>query len=347
MVFSAVASECKTPAKSSANRVADEKSSMKPSRFTDIFVKLVVAQPCLIFCVILCLCFTITIVLFDKAFSQGMPFTPDDYTYDLQDTRSKAYDSLRLACENVTLTFDLTNSEGFGEVGGTGGGEGGTNEEEIPPRLQGSLGDVTYWIFEAKTERGLFTEEGLSHMRSVEDMFLKDSQYAKYCLLDYSMVGDEEVSQCQRPMSPTSIFYASKWDSTLALEIISELTSEKIQMVNDLAACVQKGILCDFVPAGTTKEDKDWVRSVGIKIATMMMDWDGDGDLNQDVDEVSAIMASLSELYIVAPFVNFFFDGNFTIANPVTSYSRSIIYWGSPLDGTQGDRSTSREQLKR
>ena len=334
----AVAPECAYPFQFSASREAQENSLRKSSRFTDKFVKLVVARPCLIFCVILSLCSIITIVLFNKVFSQGMPFTPDNYTYDLQDARSRAYDSLRLAYDNVTLTFELANSEVSKVVGGT-------KEEDTPPRLQDNLADVTYWIFESKTETGLFTKEGLSHMRSVEDMFLQDSKYTKYCLLDYS---NEAIPQCHRPMSPTNIFYASKWNSTLAIEIMSELTSENIQMFNDLAACVQKSSLCDFVPVSSTNEDKAWVRSIGMKIAIMIMDWDGEGGLNQDVDEVSALIASLSELYVVAPFVSFFFDRNFEISNPVTAYSRSIIYWGSPLNGTQDSSSeSSRDLLKR
>jgi len=329
----------------------DTNSSRKqsvPGRFVDgngniKFVSLIVARPCTIFCFVLGLCLIITIALFNIVFSQGMPFTPDDHTYDLHDARSRAYDSLRLARENVTLTFEAANAE---DIIGTGGGTERGDDDEGPVRIQDNIGDVTYWIFEAKTEDGLFTAGGLNLIRSVEEMFLQDSTYAEYCLLEYSMNGNEEVSQCRRPTSVTNIFYASKWNSTLAKEVIAELTRENIQLFNSLAACVQKNLLCDFVPAGTTYEDKAFVRNLGIKILTMMMQWDGEGDLNEDVDEVSTLMASLSELYAMAPFVNFYFDGNFTMANPVSKYSRSIIYWGSPLDGTQSDGSNARESSR-
>ena len=345
MVLSSVAvhPECEKSVGTSDNAVGLRTQSVFVDGKGNIkFVNAIVARPVPIFCSVLGLCLIITIALFNIVFSQGMPFTPDDHTYDLHDARSRAYDSLRLARENVTMAFRVANAENSGGIEGTVGGD----DEEDPVRIQENLGDLTYWIFEAKTEEGLFTEGGINLIRSVEEKFLQDSKYAEYCLLEYSMNGDEEVSQCRRPTSVTNIFYASKWNSTLAKEVIAELTNENIQLFNSLAACVQKNVLCDFVPAGTTYEDKAFVRKMGIKILTMMMHWDGEGFLNQDVDEVSTLMASLSELYAVAPFVNFYFDGNFTMANPVAAYSRSIIYWGSPLDGTQSDGSNARESSR-
>jgi hypothetical protein len=336
----AVHPECEKSVEISVNAVGSRTQSVFVDGKGNIkFVNAIVRSPVPTFCSVLGLCLIITIALFNIVFSQGMPFTPDDHTYDLYDARSRAYDSLRLARENVTMAFRVANAEE--KSGGAAGGD-----DEDPVRIQENLGDLTYWIFEAKMDEGLFTEGGINHIRSVEEKFFQDSKYAEYCLLEYSMNGDEEVSQCRRPTSVTNVFYASKWNSTLAKEVIAELTNENIQLFNSLAACVQKNVLCDFVPAGTTYEDKAFVRKMGIKILTMMMHWDGEGELNQDVDEVSTVMASLSELYAMAPFVNFYFDGNFTMANPVAAYSRSIIYWGSPLDGTQSDGSNARESSR-
>ena len=328
-------------------------TTIKPTKLTDSkgnlkFVNLVVAYPCAIFLFILGLCVVVIIALSSMAFADGNPFTPDDNTYDLVDIRSIAYDSLKLAKSNVTKELQLSFIDDDDD-------DIADNEDgdEAVERLQDKLGDVTYWIYEAKKEGGVFTEKALEHMRSSELMLTGHARYPNYCWLDYSTPfgAQEETYECTMSKSVVNIFYASQWNSTLAKEILSELTVENVQLYNSLATCVELYYLCDFIPSNTTQDDKQWVRKIANKINSMMVLWDGEGELNSDVGQVSAFLAVMNDLHTKAPVVEFFFDKNFTVDNPVTMYTRSMVFWGAPLDGAndKGIRrdETSPELLKK
>ena len=83
----------------------------------------------------------------------------------------------------------------------------------------------------------------------------------------------------------------------------------------------------------------------------MISFWDGEGPLNDNPQEVSLLLAHIKELHTKAPFVNFFVDNNFTIENPVAMFSRSVVYWGSPLedadDSFRGSKTSSQNLLKK
>lgn len=313
-----------------------------PSLFTDKngnlkFVNFIVRYPCSVFFIILALCIFITVNLSRTAFQNGYPFTPDDSTFDLYDKRSLAFDGLRLGKEEVeALRKTVSPSEG-------------NNDQDKVVRLQERLGDVTYWIYEAKTDKGVFTKDALPVMRSAEVLFTRQKKYPEYCRLQYQQVGNETNSKCMRELSVLNTFYASSWNSSIAKAIITELTEEKIQLYNSIAACVEFGMLCQYNPPGVTTQDIEWARSMNKRIMSMIVKWDGEGSLNENPYEVSLLLAHIKELNTKAPYVNFFVDSNFNIDNPVAMYSRSIIYWGAPLANANDSsrRSSSRTVLKK
>lgn len=307
-----------------SGRFVDDKGNFK-------FINQVVRRPINVFCFILGLCIAMTAVLFRLALAQGSPFTPDDHTYDLRDERSVAYDSFQLARQEVALMLKTNFSVIGAEI-----------SDEKRPRLQENVGDITYWIFEAKSDEGLLTEGGLSHIRSVEQTFINDFHYPNYCVRQYEdLIGTQKFS-CRAPTSVTNIYYASEWNSTLAKQVIRDLTRKNIKLFNDLAACVLKNVLCDYIPKDVTSSDLTWVQQLDHDINTMMVSWNGEGTLNRDVDEVSSFLASINELYFMKPYVSFYFDSNFTFDNPVAMFSRSVIYWGSPLLGTPNEEKEQR-----
>ncbi len=258
------------------------------------------------------------------------------YRYDIHDVRSITYDTLRLAIEEKNAAFAASQRRRLNE------------DEELP---QSSLGDITYWIYEAKTDDGLFTAESVASMYEAEATIIGHSQYNEYCHLDYGNTTedaeDAALPQCKKPLSAMNIFYASSWDADLAEEIITALTPENIEMYNALSPCVEfeLDLFCDQLPDTVTDQMKAWVASMNIKIETMVATWDGKGKLNEDVEQVTKFMAYLNELRTKANKVNFFFDANFNIANPVSMYSRSIHYWGQLLNGTDTE-TQSEEKLK-
>ena len=311
---------------------SDKKGNLK-------FVNLVVRNPCLMFFLILALCIMTTVILFNAAFAEGNPFTPDDSTFDLYDKRSLAYDALRLAKEDVGIMRDTSTPSN------------GNEEPEEETKIQENLGDVTYWIYEAKTDEGVFTEDAIKTMRSAEVLFTKQKQYPNYCLLEYTGSGNETTSKCKRELSVLNAFYASSWNSTIANSVIDELTVGNIQLYNSIAACVELNQLCQYNPPSVTEQDIEWAKDLNTRMKSIMDHWDGEGDLNENMDEVTQFVAHVKALSTKAPYVNFFVDGNFTIDNPVSMYSRSIVYWGAPLknanDTSPNSKTSSNNLLKK
>jgi len=311
----------------------NEETSEQPrkSRFSDEvgnlkFVNFIVRYPCAVFASLMGFCILITIILFALNKSSGSPFTTPDNEYDLKDVRSVAYDSLALARDKVK----------------------GLDEDEtrdINAKVQEDVGDITYWIYEAKTDDGIFTKEGIPHMREAEDTIRTNTNYDEYCVLDYDTTDAEAVvSECRKPLSVLNIYYASVWNSTLAQEVIEALTPEMRNIFNEQAPCVKfGGIQCDN-PRNETLETS--VKMLSDKIDTMIDTWDGMGDLNKNVDEVTKFIAYINELETKQSNVNFFFDKNFNINNTVTQYSRSIIWWGELLNGTKDEDESEKELIK-
>jgi hypothetical protein len=306
-----------------------------PSLFSDKYgnlklVNVVVRNPCLVFVIILVICIGITVDLSRTAFKNGNPFTSDSNTYDIYDKRSLAYDGLRFAKQEVAARRkDLSTIES------------NKNSNDVI-RQQERLGDVTYWIYEAKTEKGLFTKDSLPVMRSAEVMFTRQKQYPEYCWLRYSDVGNETTAKCERELSVLNAFYASSWNSTTAQDIMSELTLDNVKLYNSVAACVEFNILCQYIISRVKQADINWAKGMNQRINGMIRYWDGEGELNGNPDQVSLLLAHIKQLDTKAPYVNFFVDGNFTIDNPNTMFSRSIVYWGSPLANSDDSSRVSR-----
>lgn len=196
----------------SSSFFSDEKGNLK-------FVNFVVRYPLPLFLLMIFICIGSAFILIQLARVGGNPFTEDTSAYDIFDVRSITYDSLKLAKESVADDIDPTSSSRR------------LQEKEV----QSEVGDITYWIYEAKTDAGLFTEEAIPRMRATEATILENKEYPKYCKLDYP---EEEDPECAQPLSVMNIFYASSWNTTLADEIILDLTKENVIKFNTLAACV-------------------------------------------------------------------------------------------------------------
>ena len=56
------------------------------------------------------------------------------------------------------------------------------------------------------------------------------------------------------------------------------------------------------------------------------------GDLVQNFTQVTELASYLIQVDVYKGFVDFGFDKGFSAANPVSDYSRGIVYWGGPLE---------------
>ena len=68
------------------------------------------------------------------------------------------------------------------------------------------------------------------------------------------------------------------------------------------------------------------------KLMLIASNWDGEGELNQIPGAVSDFMGTIIQSSGWRTKMQSFVDENFTPANPIAMYSRSLVYWGEPLD---------------
>ena len=306
-----------------------EPSKYPPSFFTDErgnlkFVNTIVRFPCLFFFFTMGMCIIIAILQFNTLLATGNPITDDSSEFDIYDVRSIAYDSLKLARKEVADDRKARTEEIQDQLQK----EDGKDEKQV--RAQERLGDLTYWIFESKEPVGVFGSKGaISVMRDAETMFTEHVDWPSYCMLEYNET--DGSSTCSNPFSALNIYYASKWNSTTARRIINAITPENTKLYNSISVCAEYRIFCQYLPPNVTAEHVQWARELNEDIWSMIAHWDGKGKLNRDIDEVTSTIAHIREIVTKSQFVSYFFDEDFNLTNQVSLYSRSIVFWGSPL----------------
>lgn len=288
------------------------------------FVNLVVRHPCKIFFLILLANLGITFLLFRVVFQAGNPFTDPGSQSDPSDVRSIAYDSLRLAQEQVSVERALLELADAGPEA----------------RMQEENQDITYWVYEGETEGGVFgSVESIRDMKESLDLYLQHPDYESYCWRQYTTVVEDDnttvtTSTCRRPLSSLDLYYASSWDAELAQTIMDLLeVPGNVERYNTLSLCVEFNLLCEFISATDyTDEDLEWVREMNDNITILSDAWDGQGDLQEDnLEQVTSFAAHMMQLNTKRGLVDFGFDKNFNLTNPVSMFSRAIVLWGRPL----------------
>ncbi len=312
-----------TPAHDETNSFVESKAAATapypPSFFTDDkgnlkFVNLIVRRPILVFSALIALCFA---SIFINVQAPIAIETDAVAIYDLKDARSVAYDSLDLAKEELEKAYELFAIR---------------NNLTEAKKIQESSSDITYWIYEAKTEDGLFNKEALSIMRDIESTIVSNSNYSEYCQLQYFTDSDgNELSKCKDPLSVTNIFYASEWNSTLVQDVIAEMIPQNILRYRELAPCIEFNLFCDSI---NNEAEKNWAREMDKKFDKITASWDGKGDLNPDIIEVTNFIDLIYQLETKSYLVNFYLDEGYT-SSKVSMFSRSIYHWGELLNGTK------------
>ena len=308
----------------------------KPSLFTNDrgnlkIVAFVVRNPCLVFSLIITICIVLTFLLIALVFrtaENGNPFTIPVNEFDMQDVRSIQYDSFRLARDKVKAAKKAS------ELGG-----------KVVER-QSELADIAMWVFESETPKGVFgSASAIEGMKDAFDIFMDDPEFEKYCVLDYraELGGNETERDCQTPLTPLAMYYASEWDGEKAAAVIEELKDpSKVDKFNELALCYIQGIYCDLVDANSTStEDIMWAMELGANISSITSKWDMGGEsMVENYTQVTELASFLIEVDVFKGFVDFGFDKGFSAENPVSQYSRGIVFWGGPLE----DRNQTEEE---
>lgn len=200
---------------------------------------------------------------------------------------------------------------------------------------QSETSAIAYWVFEGESSSGLFgSAESIQAMKDAYDIFYQDESFKEYCLLDYRtpLVDDTEERQCSAPLTPLLMYYPSEWDEEKAAAVIEELkTPGNLEKFNALALCTIQGLYCELVP-DISFQDQIWAGMLGKNISDITAHWDMKGDLVGNFTQVTELASYLIQVDLFAGLVDFGFDKTFSTENPISHYSRGIVFWGAPLE---------------
>jgi len=202
---------------------------------------------------------------------------------------------------------------------------------------------------------GVFgSRESIEGMKDAYEIFLDDADYAAYCELDYranlTALGLTEAERpCTPPLTPLSMYYASRWDEAQVQGVLDALADPaRVELFNALALCVIRDQYCELLPADASPDDVAWARRLGRDVADITRYWDLEGDLVENYPQVTELAAVLMQLDVFKGTVDFGFDKEFSAENPVSQYSRGIVFWGQPLEtrNTTSDEDSEEEYEK-
>lgn len=312
----------------------DQKGNLK-------VVNLVVRYPCLIFFLILLSTIGISFLLVAIVFKAGKnPFAEPGSEYDINDIRSTAYDSFRLAQEEIEQKRD-DDSRRLAEL----------NSTTVEIRIQEDNLDVTYWVYESEKDGGVFSSaDSISAMKESLDLFTKNKDYQDYCWKFYTdaQSTNDTISQCHPPLSPLQLYYASYWDNDKAQSVIDQLSNpDNVDIYNDLSLCLEYDSYCELVPEELlTEEYEQWFEAVNDNITSILSKVDGNGELNSDnINQMTLFAAHVMKLDTKRGVFDFFYDKSFSVDNPVSMYSRAMINWGGPLNVTSDNSDDEDEDI--
>lgn len=316
---------------SKASFWSDEKGNLK-------FVNIVVHRPFLVFFAILTTIIILTFLLGAVVFRGGNPFAdPAIGSYDLKDLRSVEYDSLNLAAQSVSDARE----EFFKE----------TTAQTIRTQEEGI--DITYWVWESETTTGVFGDVGsIAAMKEGLALFQDNEDYEKYCYRSYETRDADSDYKCDVPISALKMYYASSWDFDTVDIVMSQLQDEsKVELYNSVALCVEYNQYCELIPSSVSDDDVAWAAAFYGNITSIIDTWDGSGDIvsEDQLDKVTLFGAHLMKIITKKGVLDFGYDKDFTIDNPVSLYSRAILSWGGPLEmeGDDDDPDKTKEDQDR
>lgn len=139
-----------------------------------------------------------------------------------------------------------------------------------------------------------------------------------------------------------------RWNTALVQEILDEFLSERnddgdgytnIDLYNGLSFCIEYDLYCEKLPPFLDPALK-WGRDLNRKMERIIDKWDGKAEnLNPNFQQVTELAALFKLLVTKAQYVSFFYDEGFSLDYPYTFFTRSIQYWGEPLDPSMLDAS--------
>jgi len=107
------------------------------------------------------------------------------------------------------------------------------------------------------------------------------------------------------------------------------------EQFNDIALCLVRGLYCDLLQdliQDTSAEDIASITQLGADVDSITSKFDMQGELVENFNQVTELASYLIQVDIFKGFVDYGFDTGFSSDNPISMYSRGIVYWGGPLE---------------
>ncbi|CAB9521609.1 dispatched homolog 1 [Seminavis robusta] len=149
--------------------------------------------------------------------------------------------------------------------------------------------------------------------------------------------GNNDEPTCDTPLTPLIMYYPSSYDPVKVAHVIDELKDpKKVATFNALSLCFIRGLYCDLllIPQNATtysQEDVDYTLALAWNLTSITRYWDMKGPQVENITQVTELASYLLQVDIFKGLVDFGFDKGFSIDNPVSLYSRGILFWGGPL----------------
>ena len=236
--------------------------------------------------------------------------------------------------------------------------------EPVVERFMSQQLGIIMWIYEAKTDKGIFTKDTAEAMKKAEMSIVGKPGFEDWCLRKYEDELDDENPnyECNKfDLSPIKFLFASSFDVVKAKKVISELSKPLVfEAYKKFGRCFEfpapGGMpqsawekTCDET-GSVAAADKEAARWVSTAISVIIAAWDGKGkNPVEDMTLLATFTAWMKLLPSRSMSVDFLLDKNFALNNTVNMFSRSILSFGGPLAGynnTEDDEDKQDSKLK-
>jgi hypothetical protein len=204
----------------------------------------------------------------------------------------------------------------------------------------------------------LFSPETLAKIKATEDIFRKNTKYGQFCKKTYEEPGDP-ANNCTRPFSAINLFYASEWDRAAVERVKSNLTTTaEFATFNTVALCfaidgAEEFPYCQRKRAGMAESSWDLQKAIGSDLNAITDAWDGqaevvaNGNTQAGIDEMLQFVLLCKKLPLYGYKVDYYFDKDFSATNLKSRYTRSVGFFGTPLEGYVDENDREDEQKKK
>eukprot|EP00931_Biecheleriopsis_adriatica_P072685 TRINITY_DN47102_c0_g1_i1.p1 TRINITY_DN47102_c0_g1~~TRINITY_DN47102_c0_g1_i1.p1 ORF type:complete len:1116 (-),score=235.19 TRINITY_DN47102_c0_g1_i1:84-3431(-) len=368
-----------------APSIADAGQQMSRPR-GNRFVNCLVARPCACASGIMALCLVTIIGTGMIVRREGAGVFSSGRTNDLNDIRTMEWEAYEQARDMVKFWSQDKEEEESDCVIERWGQEPRPCDTKVYPSLT-QRGDIVLTAMLTNGKTNLLTESGIKQLKAIEDKIVQHNEFANYCMRWDKSGMDTSCAQPISPLgifyadlgaSGTSDLFdqvdaldGSKdgelkvFETAGLSENLSAIQSSYMQTMRSFmqggpTSCTSSGVgnpvamsqpgtqtcLMDAAMASMTVSatSKDLYKAM-LPLVTALRG--PRGEILQDVDKTLKLAAHMKTVGFYSPMVDYYFDKDFSVQNPVSKHSRGMIQFGLPLPGYNNSDDRSAEQREK